>query len=279
MPPSDRPIAFLGCGNIVSAILDGVCAAGYPSQGIVVSARDRQSLREKARIWGATAAATNAQAVQKAAIVVLAVKPMQAVRVLTEIAPHLKSDHHLLISLVAGLKLDTLAKLQPCPAIRVMPNLASRVRHGLSAILAAPGVDLAQLQWTRDFFALVGHLAQARDDDQMDVYTALCGSGPAYFYYFLEALVKSGISLGLSAEDAQSTAVRTGLGALQLVAAGSRDLAAYVKEIAVAKGTTRAALDILQSSDVQEKLSSACAAAAQRASGIGDALDKERQTL
>lgn len=274
MPPSDRRLAFLGFGQIASALLDGLVAGGYPPQCLVVSGRDRKALAEKARTRGLTAAANNRAAVQGAEVIILAVKPNQARPVLTEIAPQLKSGHHLLLSLVAGLRLDTLRRLQPCQTIRVMPNLASRVRRGFTTLLAAPNVTAEQLRWTQDLFTLVGYLVPAADDHQMDVYTALCGSGPAYFYYFLEALVTSGLALGLAPEDARAAAVQTGLGALHMVAADRRPLAAHIDDIAVAKGTTRAALTILQSSNLEAKLQAACEAATRRADAIGQELDR-----
>ena len=238
----DPAVAFLGCGNLARALLGGLVAAGYSRDKFYLTAGSFHSAKETAQLYGARAVADNPTAARLADVILLGVKPNLVPQVLAEIAPHMDEKRHLLVSLAAGLRLSSLQTRQFRAVVRAMPNLASRVGGGVTAILASPDTDEDRLSFIKTFFSAFGKIICMKDDKEMDVYTALCGSGPAYFYYFLQTLINSAKSLGIKEAAARASLLQTGHGALGLMRATGQPPAELIGKIAVPGGTTRAAL-------------------------------------
>ena len=148
----DPAVAFLGCGNLARALLGGLVAAGYSRDKFYLTAGRVHSAKETARLYGAHAVADNPTAVRLADVILLGVKPNLVPQVLAEIAPHMDKKRHLTVSLAAGLRLESLQTRQPGAVVRAMPNLASRVGGGVTAILASPDTDKDRLSFIKTFF-------------------------------------------------------------------------------------------------------------------------------
>ena len=275
----DTSFAFLGTGHIAGTLIEAMINQGYKQEKIIATRRNYKKLSEYAHRYGISVTTDNSEAVRKAQVVFLCVRPHQIKSLLTEIIPCIESSHHLVISLVAGLRLETLLSLISCPVARLMPNIAGRVKASVTAFLPSPQMEDNFLRLAQDIAASLGSVVPVEDDVQMDIYTALCGSGVAYIYYYLSLLTNCGTSLGLSPEQSSRAAFHTMQGALHLMKQEGKDPACYLDEIKVPQGTTAAAMDVLKEGSMDKTLLYACRAAQSRSAAIGEELNASLRSL
>jgi len=231
------------------ALVRGMLAAGITTgDKITLSSSSAEKASQAASELGATAAATNEEALKDASVVFLCVKPAKALAVLEENAPSLSAK--LLISVVAGVRSSDLLKASGNNArlIRSMPNTAVRLRRGITAIAPDASATAEDLKTAERLFASVGRAVVVREED-LDTVTAVSGSGPAFALLMLEALMQGGIEGGLSEEQARIFSA----GALEAASAlttGSDDSPLALRtEITSPGGTTAAGLQVLEDSD------------------------------
>ena len=213
--PSLPTIAFIGGGNMASAIIGGLTSQGHPASQIeVVEPWDqaRAALRER---FGIEAAATPGPQLARAALIVWAVKPQTFKEAALAAAPHTGAALHL--SVAAGITTASIAAwLGSERIIRAMPNTPALVGKGMSALYARPAVTAAERQSVEAIMASTGEFLWVESEKQLDAVTALSGSGPAYVFYFLEAMTRAGVGMGLSEQQAHQLAVGTFVGASEL---------------------------------------------------------------
>jgi pyrroline-5-carboxylate reductase len=262
-------ISFLGGGHMARALIQGLLRQGYAAAQLRVGeplAEQRSSLQ---REFGLTALADNRAALEGASLVVLAVKPQQLPALLAELAPQLQRQRALLLSIAAGARLADLAGR--CPGVglvRAMPNRAALVGAGATALFAAADVDAAARTRAEQVCAAVGRTVWVQRESDLDIVTALSGSGPAYFFQLAEHLAAAGTALGLDAATAGLLATQTLCGAGAL-AAGSATLAEQRAAVTSKGGTTAAALAVLAAGGFDKLVSAAVAAAARRSAELG----------
>ena len=204
-------ISFIGGGNMARALIGGLLAKGWKAQDIHVVDPDADKRSQLQQDFGITTS-DQLPGAAMADIVVLAVKPQQ----LRDVAIFLGSllQRQLVISIAAGVRCaDLIRWLGNYPAVvRVMPNTPAQIQAGVSALYAAEGVSPAQQQQAESVMSAVGTTLWLASEQQMDAVTAVSGSGPAYVFYFLEALQQAGEKLGLAAGQARELAMQTVLG-------------------------------------------------------------------
>lgn len=206
---------------------------------------------------------------------VLAVKPQQLGAVVQDCRAY-RREHTLALSIAAGIRATDIARWlgsaeQPFDrVIRCMPNTPALVRQGVSGLMALPGVRPQERDFASRLFENVGTVVWVQDDAALDAVTALSGSGPAYVFLFLEALIAGGQKLGLSAEQARDLALQTVFGAVQLAADSHEDIAQLRRNVTSEGGTTAAALGVFQQHDFEDLVAQAMQAAAQRAKELAD---------
>ena len=215
---------------------------------------------------------TNLDRVPAEAVVLLAVKPQG----LAEVARHLQAvlaPNATVVSIAAGITLDGLASLMGAtrPIVRAMPNTAIAIRMGITAAIASPTVTAGGRAMIDELFARTGSLVWLNDEAQIDLVTAISGSGPAYFYRFAEALAAAGVARGLPSGLASELAAATLRGAGGLAAAGA-DLASLRHSVTSPGGTTAAALTALNDGGIEALADEAVAAAAGRAAELASIL-------
>jgi pyrroline-5-carboxylate reductase len=267
-------IAFIGGGNMASALIGGLIARGTRRSAIcVIEPRAAARRRLAARFKVHTSAALDARALA-ADTVVLAVKP-QDMRAAA--APLIgKLDARLVISVAAGIRLRDLARWLGGHAklIRCMPNTPALIGAGIAGLYAPPGIKAAQRRSAERILGAVGKFVWVQDESLLDPVTAVSASGPAYVFWFIEQLARAGEDLGLAAEVSRKLALQTVLGAAQL-AAGSQEPPAVLRERVTSKGgTTAAALKVFEEEGLAERFRRAVAAASRRGSEIGDELGR-----
>lgn len=254
-------------GIVGGALRQGVLPAGR----IVVS--DPQPARRQlfAEQFGVATTDDNVGVMREARCVMLAVKPQQFDEVMAPLAPHVDADH-LFVSIMAGLGTARIAAAAPGRTMRVarvMPNLPIRVGAGVAGVFAGPGVSDNDLAFVRRLFDAGGQSVVLRDEALLDAVTAVSGSGPAYFYYVVEAIAAGGEAAGLPAEDALTLAAHTCLGAARMMIETGEPPAELRRKVTSKGGTTQAAIEHLESAGAAEAFRQAVLAAARRAKELG----------
>ena len=267
--PLDQPIAFIGGGNMASAIIGGLLQQGLPTSRIeIVEPWDEARARLQQQ-WGIAAQAAAGPALARCALVVWAVKPQTFREAAAQACAH--TAPALQLSVAAGIRSDSIAQwLGSERIVRAMPNTPALVGQGMTGLFARAGVAASERALVDAVLAATGQLLWLDHEAQLDAVTALSGSGPAYVFYFLEAMVQAGTSMGLSEAQARQLAVGTFRGGAALAGASSEPLALLRERVTSKGGTTYAALTSMQASGVQDALVRAMQAARQRATELGD---------
>jgi len=270
-------IHFIGGGNMAQAIIGGLLAKGHDAASITVTeplASTRQRLEHEFNLK--TFDGTPGDILETTitpALIVLAVKPQQMREVALSLAPQLcaLTNKPVVLTIAAGIRLQDLQRWLGghTQLARCMPNTPALIGAGISAVYASPAVDVVQRDAIRAVLAAVGQVLWVDSENQLDPATAVSGSGPAYVFYFIEALQQAAIELGFESQSAQQLALETFLGAARL-AARSTDPVSVLRERVTSKGgTTERALASLQASAVKQHIVDAVLAANARAIELG----------
>jgi len=271
-------IAFIGGGNMASALASGLAGNICPA-GSLHAIDPTPAVQDAWRSRGATASGAPDAALQACRVWIYAVKPQQLREAVAATRPWLQPGT-LVISVAAGIRADTLAGWLGEPGqpwqnlVRCMPNTPALVGAGTTGLAALPGVDRAGRELAQCLLGSVGQVVWVDDDAALDAVTALSGSGPAYVFLFLEALIAGGIAVGLSPEQARQLALGTLDGATRL-AAQSDDPPSVLRERVTSKGgTTAAALQVFQQADLAATVRQAIEAAALRSRELASEFGK-----
>ncbi|UDF36358.1 UNVERIFIED_ORG: pyrroline-5-carboxylate reductase [Shinella sp. XGS7] len=266
-------IAFIGGGNMASAILGGLLRAGRPPESLLVlepSAAQRERLAGELGLQAcADAAALSTAGLDQAALVVWAVKPQLFGEAAAPLAGQL--GQALQLSVMAGIPSEALRRASGSErVVRAMPNTPALIGQGMTGLYAREAVSAADRQLVEQVLAPTGAWLWLAQESQIDAVTALSGSGPAYFFFVVEAMMQAAQTLGLSAEQGRQLALATCAGAAAL-ALQSEDSPTQLREKVTSKGgTTHAAISSLQADGVDAALRRAVLAAAQRARELGE---------
>ncbi|MFJ1793732.1 pyrroline-5-carboxylate reductase [Kitasatospora griseola] len=258
-----QKIAFLGTGKIGEALLSGLLRAGADPADVMVTARRRERATELADRYG-VATATNAEAAKLADTLILAVKPQDMGTLLDELAEHVAADK-LIVSAAAGIPTAWFEdRLAPgTPVVRVMPNTPVLVDEGMSVISGGSHATEAHLERTEAIFRSVGKALRV-PESQQDAATALSGSGPAYFYFLVEAMIDAGILLGLPRQVAHELIVQSAIGASVMLRDSGEHPVKLREAVTSPAGTTIAAIRELENHGVRAALLGALEAARDR---------------
>ena len=263
-------IAFVGGGNMATGLIGGLIARGTPPSSIVVADPETSQRSRLEHDYGVTTVADAPSAVIGARTVVLAVKPQQMAQVVRSIAGQVAASGALVISVAAGIRLQDIARwLGPgVPLIRTMPNRPALIGAGITALYAMPGVDAASRRAAEAILAACGPTVWVPEESQLDVVTAVSGSGPAYFFLLIECLEAAGTQLGLDPVTARRLAVETARGSGQMAAEATESPADLRAQVTSRGGTTAAALEVLEAAGVRGIFAAAVAAGARRATAL-----------
>ena len=262
-------IAFIGGGNMASAIIGGLIGQGHPASQIEVVEPYAPTREALLKNFGLTAQPEAGPALQRASIVVWAVKPQTFKDAAAQARAHTPQALHL--SVAAGIRSDSIAQwLGTERVVRTMPNTPALVGKGMSAIYARPAVTPAERQSVEAIMASTGEFLWVESEKQLDAVTALSGSGPAYVFYFLEAMTRAGVGMGLSEQQAHQLAVGTFVGASELARRSDEPPAVLRQRVTSKGGTTYAALQSMEADGVGAAFERAMQAACQRADELGN---------
>jgi pyrroline-5-carboxylate reductase len=263
-------IAFIGGGNMGEAMLAAVLKKGLAKPGaIIVSDIAKARLEHLEKNYGVTAASSNPGAAEKADVVVLAVKPQNLTEVMTELKGYLKSNQ-LVISIIAGAKIKTLSGgLGHNSIVRAMPNTPAQIGEGISVWTATAEVNEKQKESARAILGAMGKEVYAGDEDYIDMATAVSGSGPAYFFLMVEALVDAAVDIGLPRDKALALVLETMLGSGRLIQRSGKEPAELRRMVTSPGGTTAQALEQLGKGNFADLIKRAVKAAYNKARELG----------
>ncbi|MEJ1166995.1 pyrroline-5-carboxylate reductase [Variovorax sp. CCNWLW186] len=263
------PVAFIGGGNMASAIIGGLIKQGTPADAFEVVEPFEEARQKLARSFGITAQAEASEALSRCAVVVWAVKPQTFAEAARPVRAFAEDALHL--SVAAGIPSGSIARwLGSERLVRAMPNTPALVGQGMTGLYARPGVDAADRALVAQLLAPTGELLWVDDEAALDAVTAMSGSGPAYVFYFIEAMAEAGVEMGLSSDQALRLAVGTFTGASALAHSATEPPSVLRERVTSKGGTTYAALTSLEGADVKAKFKTAIRAAQQRAAELGE---------
>ncbi|HEX5684683.1 MAG TPA: pyrroline-5-carboxylate reductase [Ideonella sp.] len=262
-------IAFIGGGNMASALIGGLIQSGHAPSAIHVIepfAAQADKLRQQ---FGVVVEAAASPALASATLVVWAVKPQLFKEAAQPCAAHVKGA--LQLSVMAGIRSRAITQATgSARVVRTMPNTPALIGRGMTGLCASEAVTADERAGVERLLAPTGELLWVEREEQLDAVTALSGSGPAYVFYFVEAMMRAGHELGLSAEQARRLAVGTFSGAAALAAQSDEAPAVLRQNVTSKGGTTHAAITTLDEHGVMDAFVQALHAAARRAKELGD---------
>ncbi|WP_199516077.1 pyrroline-5-carboxylate reductase [Nucisporomicrobium flavum] len=260
-------VAVLGAGKIGELVLSGLLRAGWPASNLLVTARRPARAEELSERYGVRIV-DNPAAVAEADVLAIAVKPQDAGTLLAEIGPKVPAGK-LVVSLCAGLPTSFFAARLPegTPVVRVMTNTPALVDQAMTAISAGPHATGEHLAVAEEMFKPLGSTIRV-PESQQDAVTALSGSGPAYFYLLVEAMIDAGILLGLPRQVAHELIVQTAIGSAVMLRDSGEHPVKLREAVTSPAGTTISAIRELENHGVRAALLAALEAARDRAREI-----------
>ena len=270
---SDFNLAFIGGGNMTRAIVAGLLESGFAPDRIWISepiADQRAALADDFR--GVFVTGDNAIAAAEVDCVVLAVKPQVLPEVCRGLVDTAQEKQPLVISIAAGLRSDDIDAWLGggLAVVRVMPNQPALLRQGVSGVYANERTSKEQLARAEEILSAIGKVVVVPTEGDIDAVTAVSGSGPAYVYLLIDMMMQAGIELGLDADSSRILAIETAKGAAALADASDETLNSLIARVRSPGGTTAAALDSLDQSNVRAIFSAALTAARERAVELAD---------
>jgi pyrroline-5-carboxylate reductase len=265
-------VGFIGAGNMGEALMRGIIKANLLSPQDVCASDTRDArLGQLQKDYGITTLSDNKELVLKAGIIVLAVKPQNMEEVLKEIAPVIKKKQ-LIISIAAGITTSYIAEhFEPkVPIVRVMPNTPALIQEGASALAEGKDAAKSDLENAQEIFDSVGKTVVV-DESLMDAVTGLSGSGPAYFFLFIEVLTEAGVKMGLSRSVALLLATQTCLGAAKMIFETGKQPADLRDMVASKGGTTFSGLKAMEAGGLRAALMDGVESATRRSKELGAA--------
>ncbi|RYL29228.1 pyrroline-5-carboxylate reductase [Acinetobacter piscicola] len=263
-------ITFIGGGNMAQALIGGLITRGLPATRITVSdpvEKIRELLQEK----DVHVTDDNVVAIENADVVVLAVKPQVLGALLKPLNGLFKNK--LIISIVAGAEIATIAALTGSERIvRVMPNTPALVQTGAHGLFAQDNVVREDRDLASQVLAATGLTIWVSAEAQIDAVTAVSGSGPAYFFYMMESMIRAGKNMGLDEKVATALTLQTALGAAQMAITSSNMPAELRKNVTSPNGTTQAALEVFDRAHISQNIQTALAAAQKRSQELAQEL-------
>jgi pyrroline-5-carboxylate reductase len=272
-----RKIGFIGAGNMATALAGGLVALGWNPADIALSDAQPAALAPHAG-RGHFTTTDNRELLQRADVLVLAVKPQVMREVLAPLAELAQARRPLVISIAAGIPVASLVEWLggTLPIVRAMPNTPALVLAGAAGLYASAGVSAAQRQEAETILGAVGVTTWVEDEALIDAVTAVSGSGPAYFFYVMEAMVAAGRDLGLDEKTARTLTLQTALGAAQMAITADVGLEELRRRVTSPGGTTERAIAVFDDAGLRDIFARALKACAARGAELADQLGKTK---
>ena len=244
-------IGFIGSGKMAGAIIKGLLKSNFIEPSLILATQaEIEGLKEKSQALGVDIILDNKILAQKSDIIFIATKPNQVIDILAEIKPFINSDK-LIVSIAAGVNIKKIETNigENIGVIRVMPNTPALVGEGMTAIIGNNFVKENELNYIQNLFKTIGKCIVLNEESQMDIVTAISGSGPAFFYKVINDIARAGESLGLSYEKALLLSIQTAIGSAKMALNREISMEELIANVATKGGCTRVGIDVMEEID------------------------------
>lgn len=267
-------ICFIGAGNMAQSLIGGLIASGYNKKNIIATDPTEAQRNSVTQTFGIHCFADNVEAIEKSDIVVLAVKPQVLESVSHSIVDAVQSKKPLIISVAAGIRSDDINRWLGgnTAIVRTMPNTPALIQTGATGLYANAFVSDEQQSQAEHILRAAGITVWVDEEAKLDAVTALSGSGPAYYFMFMEAMEQSAQKLGLDEKTAHLLTLQTALGAAKMALESHQDCATLRKNVTSPNGTTERAIQSFESAGLHQIVENAMQAAQTRAQELADEL-------
>ncbi len=268
-----KNIAFIGAGNMNSAIITGLMNTGYQAQNVIVSNPSPEKRQQLAKQFALLETEDNLEAARFADVIVLGVKPHFISQVCQQISQAMDVSNKCFISVAAGCSIATIEKAlnAPCTVIRTMPNTPSQLGLGVTGLFASDNANQHQIDIAEQIMSCVGMTKWLATEQDIDKIIAISGSGPAYFFLFMEAMEQQAIAYGFSEQESRQLVQQTALGAAKMVVENKLAISQLRENVTSKGGTTQAALTTLIDGGLQQLVAKAMDSALHRAEEMAQA--------
>lgn len=269
-------IAFIGAGNMARALVVGLISTGYPAKNIYVSNPSSEKLHFLQEKFGINVSQSNREMAEKADVIVFAVKPLTTPTVCNELKDIIAERKPLLISVITGVsvaKIEEWVDGKPS-VVHAMPNTPAAVSAGATGLFANAHTTDEEKDLAEMLFRSVGVAVWLEDENQIDLVIALSGSGPAYYFLFMEAMQEAAQSMGLSHDVARLLTSQTVLGAARMAMETEGGVLQLRESVTSPNGTTEAAINVFEAGNIRRIIADAMQAACNRSKALAAELEK-----
>lgn len=264
-------IGFIGCGKMASGIIKGLLKAKFTnSESIIATQAEQEYLEEKSKELGISVISDNRQPALNSDVIFIATKPSQVIDVLKEISPFITPEK-LIVSIAAGISTKKLEDNLPekTRVIRVMPNTPALIGEGMSGIFAGQYAKENDIEFVNSLFSTIGKSVILNNESEMDIVTAISGSGPAFFYKVINDIAKAGEKLGLDYEKALLLSIQTAIGSAKMALNREITMEELIANVATKGGCTRVGIDTMEEKDTASILAEVIKKTAEKAFELG----------
>lgn len=274
-------IAFIGAGNMALSLIKGLLASGYPPKNLLATDPDENKRISIAQSLGIQCLADNVDATHKADILVFAVKPQQLQTVCKQLKPTIVEQQPLIISVAAGIRSTDINQWLggQSAIVRSMPNTPAMIQSGATGLYANDKVTPEQKTQAENILRAVGITVWVDSDADLDIVTAVSGSGPAYYFLFMEAMQAAAESMGLSAKTAKLLTIQTAFGTAKMALESPEDCQTLRHKVTSPNGTTEKAIESFEADQLATLVAKAMNAAKARAESLADELAQTPKQL
>lgn len=265
-------IGFIGSGKMAGAIIKGLIKSGFAQpETLLATQAEKEGLQEKSTSLGIKIILDNKELVQKSDVIFIATKPNQVLDVLAEVSPYITVEK-IVVSIAAGVNLNKLeANLsEGTRVIRVMPNTPALVGEGMSAMIGGKCAKKDDLDFVYNLLSTIGKCIILDDEAQMDIVTAISGSGPAFFYKVMNDIARAGEKLGLDYDKALLLSIQTALGSAKMALNREISMEQLVSNVATKGGCTRVGVDVMEEVDTKKVFEEVITKTTQKAFELGN---------
>lgn len=264
-------IGFIGSGKMAGAIIKGLLKSDFTAPEFLLATQaETEGLEEKKQALGINVILDNKILAQKSDVIFIATKPNQVLSILAEISPFITSEK-LIVSIAAGVKTEKLETNLPLNTrvIRVMPNTPALLGEGMSGMVKGKYATEEDLKYIFELFSTIGKCIIVDDEAQMDIVTAISGSGPAFFYKVINDIARAGEKLGLDYEKALLLSIQTAIGSAKMALNRDISMEQLVSNVATKGGCTRVGIDIMEEINTEKIFEEVIAKTTQKACDLG----------
>lgn len=268
---SNNKIGFIGAGKMASAIIKGLIKTGFAKpEELVASQAELDSLEEKSKILGIRVIGDNKELAQNSEVVFIATKPNQVADVLTEISPFINSDK-LVVSIAAGVTTEKLESFLPAGTrvIRVMPNTPALVGEGMSGMVGGSNAKKEDLEFIQKLLSTIGSCIIVDNEAQIDIVTAISGSGPAFYYKVINEIARAGEKLGLDYEKSLLLSIQTAIGSAKMALNREISMEELISNVATKGGCTRVGVDCMDENHTEKLFYDVIKSTTEKAHALG----------